>query len=196
MQNVCRTGSIGQSPFAATVHRPFAYDPLILTISYYLSCISIWTPIFHSLAPLKHAINALSDSQTHGILHLFPPNTLLHRRMTEQERHALAIMRSSTSLRKPIVTSSVPTPYNIKKKSYVGDTSISSNLEHCFRFSENGTVFVATTLLNASQSLRVLRALPEKMPCVTRATISEAPCSRRVSAALARVPQVSGRLKN
>ena len=54
-------------------------------------------------------------------------------------------------------------------------------------------MFVATTLLRASQSLRVLRALPEKMPCVTSATISEAPCSRRVSAALARVPQVSGR---
>ena len=52
-------------------------------------------------------------------------------------------------------------------------------------------MFVATTLLRASQSLRVLRALPEKMPCVTRATICEAPCSRRVSAALARVPQVS-----
>lgn len=51
---------------------------------------------------------------------------------------------------------------------------------------------MATTLLRASQSLRVLRALPEKMPCVTRATISEAPLSRRVSAALARVPQVSG----
>ncbi len=73
----------------------------------------------------------------------------------------------------------------------MGDTSISSNLGHCFRFSENGTVFVATTLLRASQSFRVFKALPEKMPCVTSATISEAPCSRRVSAALARVPQVS-----
>ena len=80
----------------------------------------------------------------------------------------------------------------MKGDPYVGETSISSNLGHCFRFSENGTVFVATTLLRASQSLRVLRALPEKMPCVTSATISEAPCSRRVSAALARVPQVSG----
>ena len=56
-------------------------------------------------------------------------------------------------------------------------------------------MFVATILLRASQSFRVLRALPEKMPCVTRATISEAPCSRRVSAALARVPQVSGRCR-
>lgn len=56
-------------------------------------------------------------------------------------------------------------------------------------------MFVATTLLKASQSLRVFRALPEKMPCVTRATISEAPCSRRVSAALAKVPHVSGRFE-
>ena len=56
-------------------------------------------------------------------------------------------------------------------------------------------MFVATTLLKASQSLRVFSALPEKMPCVTRATISEAPCSRRVSAALARVPHVSGRFQ-
>ena len=54
-------------------------------------------------------------------------------------------------------------------------------------------MLVATTRLRASQSLRVLRALPEKMPCVTRATIEEAPCSRRVLAALARVPHVSGR---
>ena len=54
-------------------------------------------------------------------------------------------------------------------------------------------MFVATTLLSASQSFRVFRALPEKMPCVTRATISVAPCPRSVSAALARVPQVSGR---
>ena len=74
----------------------------------------------------------------------------------------------------------------------MGETSISSNLGHCFRFSEKGTVFVATTLLRASQSLSVFKALPEKMPCVTSATISEAPCSRRVSAALARVPHVSG----
>ena len=53
-------------------------------------------------------------------------------------------------------------------------------------------MFVATTRLRASQSLRVLRALPEKMPCVTRATIEEAPFSRSVLAALARVPHVSG----
>ena len=52
-------------------------------------------------------------------------------------------------------------------------------------------MLVATTLLRAAQSLSVLRAAPEKMPWVTRATILEAPCSRRVSAALARVPQVS-----
>lgn len=77
------------------------------------------------------------------------------------------------------------------KRTYVGETSISSNLGHSLRFSEKGTVLVATTRPRASQSLSVLRALPEKMPCVTRATISEAPCSRRVSAALARVPQVS-----
>ena len=53
-------------------------------------------------------------------------------------------------------------------------------------------MLVATTRLRASQSLRVFKALPEKMPCVTSATIEEAPCSRRVLAAFARVPHVSG----
>ena len=57
-------------------------------------------------------------------------------------------------------------------------------------------MFVATTRLRASQSLRVFSALPEKMPCVTRATIEEAPFSRSVSAALARVPHVSDGFKS
>ena len=153
----------------------------------------------------NYAVNALDKCPTqHPQSARFPNSSplhpLLHRRMTEQKGHALPIMRPSTSLRQPILNPSVSihaSSTNMQhekcRENHVGETSISSNLGLCFRFSENGTVFVATTLLRAAQSLSVLRAFPEKMPCVTRATISEAPCSRRVSAALARVPQVSGR---
>ena len=61
-------------------------------------------------------------------------------------------------------------------------------LGHCCFFAAKGTVLVATTRLSASHLLRVSRAAPENIPCVTIATTEAAPLAFRVSAALTRVP--------
>lgn len=72
----------------------------------------------------------------------------------------------------------------------VGLISIISILLHRPSLSPSGTVFVTTTLLNLLP-FKVSMAFPERMPWVTMATTSRAPCAITVSAALTRVPHVS-----
>lgn len=72
----------------------------------------------------------------------------------------------------------------------VGLISIISILLHRPSLSPSGTVFVTTTLLNLLP-FKVSMAFPERMPCVTMATTSRAPCAITVSAALTKVPHVS-----
>ena len=64
-------------------------------------------PFAHGLLPQDHAANALHESHKSVVSRVRALNTLLHRRMAEQERNTLSIMRSPTSLRQPIVKSSV-----------------------------------------------------------------------------------------
>lgn len=72
----------------------------------------------------------------------------------------------------------------------VGLISIISILLHRPSLSPSGTVFVTTTLLSLLP-FKVSMAFPERMPWVTMATTSRAPCAITVSAALTRVPHVS-----
>lgn len=72
----------------------------------------------------------------------------------------------------------------------VGLISIISILLHRPSLSPSGTVFVTTTRLNLLP-LRVSMAFPERMPWVTMATTSRAPCAMTVSAAFTKVPHVS-----
>nr|POE46921.1 hypothetical protein CFP56_00253 [Quercus suber] len=72
----------------------------------------------------------------------------------------------------------------------VGEMSIVSMRLHSFFFSACGTVLVTTSLrswLPFSFSI----AFPDRMPCVTMAIASRAPCSMTTSAALTSVPHVS-----